>query len=260
LAEELVNKHGIIFVSSAGNNGPCLSTVGSPGGTSSCTIGVAALVTKSLMTSAHNILEPSACTPTAYTWSSCGPTVDGHRGVSIIAPGAAITCVPNWTLAKYQLMNGTSMSSPNACGCITLLLSAAKATGLSVTPSRVRRAVENTALVLENVEVLAQGHGLIQVEKAWEYLNSTSTSTTISEIDPCLDLGFNVTVLCERFDRGIYLRQASEANRADTFKIQVQPNFHENTSPDVKIQFDLAVVLKSTVTTWIKCRLLTLII
>lgn len=109
---------------------------------------------------------------TTYTWSSVGPTADGAQGVDITAPGAAITCVPNWCLQRNQLMNGTSMSSPNATGCIALLLSAAKAEGIKMTPVRLKRALQNTATKMSGLSPLQQGHGMVNVDAAWEYIKS----------------------------------------------------------------------------------------
>lgn len=245
VAEELVYKHGITFVASAGNNGPCLSTVGAPGGTSSCIISVGAFVTQSLMRAAYSML--GTVPETNFTWSSVGPATDGDVGVTVLAPGGAITCVPNWTLNKSELMNGTSMSSPNACGCMALLQSAAKANSSSLSSARLRLAVENSAQLqsTELVDVLGQNHGLLQVENAWNHIVSNQHDSTV-------DIPLQVSVNSQRFKRGIYLRHASEMKTAETFQVTVQPRFHEHETADTQIQFEMRLQVKSTAS-WIQC-------
>lgn len=146
------------------------------------------------------------------------------------------------------------MSSPNACGCISLLLSGCKATGLTpttlypsayVSPHRIRHALNNSCTLLPEVNALGQGHGLIQVASAWEYYQRTST---ISELDYHLD----VSVLSHAMSRGIYLRHLSEVSQRETYKVEVKPIFPKTASSDIRLNFEWKLKL-SCDSPWVKC-------
>ncbi|KAF3597894.1 hypothetical protein DY000_02026985 [Brassica cretica] len=210
LVTEAVNKRRLVFVSSAGNNGPALTTVGAPGGTTSSIIGVGAYVSPAMAAGAHSVVEPPS-EGLEYTWSSRGPTSDGDLGVCISAPGGAVAPVPTWTLQRRMLMNGTSMSSPSACGAIALLLSAMKAEGIPVSPYSVRRALENTSTPVGDLpeDKLTTGQGLMQVDN--------------SNITGHLPAGGYYLQTIYRGELLLYYRNI-------LWTVQVDPKFHEGAS------------------------------
>ncbi|KAL0687850.1 hypothetical protein Bca4012_087527 [Brassica carinata] len=226
LVTEAVNKRRLIFVSSAGNNGPALTTVGAPGGTTSSIIGIGAYVSPEMAAGAHSVVEPP-CEGLEYTWSSRGPTSDGDLGVCISAAGGAVAPVPTWTLQRRMLMNGTSMSSPSACGAIALLLSAMKAEGIPVSPYSVRRALENTSTPVGDLpeDKLSTGQGLMQVDKAYEYLKQFKDY-------PCVfyQIKVNLSGKTNPTSRGIYLREPTASRQSTEWTVQVEPKFHEGAS------------------------------
>ncbi|CAL9204417.1 unnamed protein product [Musa hybrid cultivar] len=226
LVNEVVDKHRLIFISSAGNSGPALTTVGAPGGTSSSIIGVGAYVSPAMAAGAHCVVDPPV-DGLEYTWSSRGPTADGNLGVCISAPGGAVAPVPTWTLQRRMLMNGTSMASPSACGGVALLVSAMKAESINVSPYVVRRALENTTASIGDAaeEKLTTGQGLMQIDKAYEYAKMSKDLPSVSYKITVNHAGKSTPTF-----RGIYLRGPNACEQASEWTVQVEPKFHEDAS------------------------------
>nr|CAI5846072.1 unnamed protein product [Callosobruchus analis] len=235
LVNEVVNKYGVVWVSSAGNNGPALGTITTPSDINNePIISVGAYVSPEMMVAEYSMRQKLPGSP--YTWSSRGPTIDGGIGVHICAPGGAITSVPNCTLRYSQLMNGTSMASPHVAGVVSILMSGLLQQNLPYSPYNIRRALENTATFIEGVEIPAQGSGLIQVEKAFEHLTNYNDQP---------DVNVRFQVQCgSSSSKGIYVRSKVH-NMVQTFKISVEPHFldTENVDPEKKIYYNQKFVL-----------------
>lgn len=243
----VVDEESVLFVTSAGNAGPALTTVGAPAAPiSDSVIGVGAYVEPKMMNAQYSLLKKLP--QTMFTWSSRGPTRNGHMGVSIVAPGAAIAAVPNWTLKRNQQMNGTSMASPDACGSIALILSGLKQLNVPYTAHRVRRAVVNTATLVSNVEIPAQGQGLLQVGAAFRHVQAHRSNRTFG-------LKFDVNI-DRRGNTGIYLREPNETKGLRKFKAFVKAVLPESES---KVTHLLSAVsgwrarLASTAPSWLSC-------
>ncbi|CAG8537845.1 24786_t:CDS:10, partial [Racocetra persica] len=104
IRDEVIGKYGCIFISSAGNSGPALSTNGAPGGTSSDIIGVGAYVSHSMIQAEYALLE--SVPERAYTWSSQGPNADGD--IALLLSGLK---AENRKYSPYMIKNALVNSS-----------------------------------------------------------------------------------------------------------------------------------------------------
>jgi hypothetical protein len=156
---ELVERTGVIICSSAGNSGPALSTVGSPGSARRI-FGWGAAISKKTQQTNYGTLDPRR--DDLFQFTSRGPLLDGDPGVDFISPGAAVSPLPTWGLVKGESWNGTSMASPQGAGLCALILSACRQTEVPVTPARLRRALRIGAHMLPEIPVIEQGDGIPQ--------------------------------------------------------------------------------------------------
>jgi len=90
--------------------------------------------------------------------AALGEYVVGPRAAGTIVPTLGVrhdVALPPGQQARYTIMSGTSMASPEACGIVALVLEANPALG----PADVKRVVQITAKSIPGVPFFRQGYG-----------------------------------------------------------------------------------------------------
>ena len=164
-------------------------------------------------------------------FSSRGPREDGGFTPTLSAPGAAINTIQTWlpgapvaeagyTLpAGYGMLQGTSMASPQAAGASALLLSAAKAKGIDLTPAKLRTALTSTADHIKGVQAYEEGAGLINIEDAWDSIRDGATAHEYTVKAP-VDTAIDQFLKTPGFGTGIYDREGGlKAGQKKTYDV-----------------------------------------
>ena len=189
LYNRLIDEYGVQIVSSAGNDGPGMNTVSDPA-VAGKVIAVGASVSKDTWWSDYGSEVKDR--QSLFPFSARGPREDGGMKPEIVAPGAAVSSIPTWLPGEsvpqagyelppgYGMFNGTSMASPQAAGAVAVLLSAASASHVRVSPAGMRSALTSSATYLPEQPAYAQGAGLLSVPAAWKLLSKSPEPTAYS--------------------------------------------------------------------------------
>ncbi|KJH43199.1 peptidase, S8/S53 family [Dictyocaulus viviparus] len=233
--QKLIDGHDVIFVASVGNSGPALSTLRSPGGTTPRVLGIGARICAGQAGTFYGVVDPKSYQIHKFLFS-----VDGSLGVSLSAPGAAIAGVPCYCRKFVQMMNGTSMSAPNASGAIACLLSKLRDDGIPWTSFRVRNALENTAAPFSKEQPFSCGRGVIKILDAFEYINKYAR-----KMPPSILTDFRIRVSNGNISkRGIYIREILDSQKIQEYVVTVGPQFQELSDNELKATFFMNIVLK----------------
>jgi tripeptidyl-peptidase-2 len=153
----------ILFVISAGNDGPGLSTVGFPG-SAEYALAVCGLVPGVYAQPPRPGVAPP--NDVVAWWSARGGEL---AKPDLCAPGVAFSNVPLWQTGE-EIQPGTSFSAPQIAGAAALLQSAMLVRGRTARAIDLKRALMNTAVRPEGTTALDVGGGIPNVGAALRWL------------------------------------------------------------------------------------------
>jgi hypothetical protein len=152
-----------LYLFSAGNNGPGRGSMNRAGVYPSFGMPVGAYLTPEQAQSTFGSALPIGG---VVTYSSRGPGLDGGAGPLVISPLAGI--VAGTADEGFGPFSGTSSATPALAGFAARVLSQVRAEGLPWDRDALHRAIVASAVALDDVAFVDQGHGLPRLLPALE--------------------------------------------------------------------------------------------
>ncbi|PIE75535.1 hypothetical protein CSA17_06945, partial [bacterium DOLJORAL78_65_58] len=242
--DDMLVDHPTLYVcTSAGNEGPGLSTVGIPG-TSRSLISSGAYLS---VESGADLYNARMQRNVLFNFSSRGGET---AKPDVVAPGSALSTVPGFIdgMARF---NGTSMASPQTAGAVACLVSAARQEGLDIHWGMMKRALIAGGVPVPHLDLTDQGGGLVNTPASWKILKQLAGSKTARQI-----LRYDIETPCVFQDDGMsdaaYWRTPGGVPVApEEVTFTVRPVFHPDMTPDEKDSFFRSFRFKSEAN-WLK--------
>ncbi|TDC18793.1 serine protease [Streptomyces sp. 8K308] len=246
LYNELITTYDVQLFISAGNDGPGTNTVGDPS-VADLVVSVGAGISRE--TWAANYGSGVRTSYDMLPFSSAGPRDDGGFKPTLVAPGASINTIPTWQAGSpvaeagyalppgYGMLQGTSMSSPQAAGAAALLLSAAAQRNIDLSPADLRTALTSSADSIRGVQAHEQGAGLVDVPAAWRLITRGATAHEYTVRAP-VDHTLAEHLATPGQGTGVYDRESAPAvGETEEYEVTIV----RTTGPDRSVRHDLAL-------------------
>lgn len=244
LYTRLIDEYGVQLVISAGNDGPGTNTISDPA-LADKVLSVGASVSKETWAANYGSVVKKKYG--MFNFSSRGPREDGGFTPTITAPGAAINTIQTWAPGApvaeagyalppgYGMLQGTSMSSPQAAGASALLLSAAKQRKIELSPLTLRTALTSTAREIKGAQAHEQGAGLIRVVQAWDAIKDGATAHDYTVKAP-VDTAIDEVLATPGFGTGLYDREGGlKVRQKKTYEVTIT----RTSGPDRPVEHEL---------------------